>query len=285
MLGPPSSWPSPLLAYRLSDDFQAPWKCELGQWLHCAQTYGFLDRVRHDLEHHARKSVSRLDRHPNDERHLKLHQHLAASRTIHYLTATGWTFDSYESVTGGQIDIDVTLRNPADEIVEIQVKAPGVPSPAGAHAHSRSDEGLKRALTKGVGQLRKPAQSAALVVICANYDRPLSWSSHRVSRFAIGKATCQAVGACSVRPEDEGLFFTIGWKHMSGIVMLDVAFGEADTLYPCTVLLNPCADLQIVADSFPHARVLELRGDRFRWIHGEPQHPFFPDGTRLGRLG
>jgi len=59
-LGTSDAWPSPLIAYRLHDAFQAEWKCELGQWLAAAKQYGFinvvLDQLRAQAQHQGRES-------------------------------------------------------------------------------------------------------------------------------------------------------------------------------------------------------------------------------------
>jgi hypothetical protein len=45
VLGFPESWPPSLIAFRLSSDFQAEWKCEVGNWLLLARDHGFLDQL------------------------------------------------------------------------------------------------------------------------------------------------------------------------------------------------------------------------------------------------
>jgi hypothetical protein len=72
VLGPPDSWPSTLIAYRLTPAFQAPWTAEVGQWLRAAADLGFLDRVRHELEKQARRPSKGVGIDPNDERHLQV---------------------------------------------------------------------------------------------------------------------------------------------------------------------------------------------------------------------
>jgi hypothetical protein len=286
-LGPPSSWPSPLISYRLADAFQAPWKCELGQWLYCAKQYGFLEQVLHQLRTQAKRAVRKYPgQHPNDERHLKLHNVVAASRVVHYLSATGWSFVSYESETGGPVDIDVTMRGPGNELVELQVKSPDQPGVVEEHrlTDGENDERVLTALKKGASQLRTPATACAFIVVCANRNLPLAWTPHVLSRLVIGRATCIRDVGCFIPPDQQGLFFTDSWEHVSGVVMLDVAFGIEQTVYPCTVLLNPCAIYRATSAWFPYARVLELKEGAFRWLHGEPQHPFLPDGTQLGAI-
>jgi hypothetical protein len=286
-LGTSDAWPSPLIAYRLHDAFQAEWKCELGQWLAAAKQYGFINVVLDQLRAQAQRPTRNFqDKHPNDDRHLKLHQHVAASRVVHYFTRTGWEFASYESESGGKIDVDVTLLAPGGVTVEFQVKAPDQPG----YIHNfrvvdgEYDDRVREAIEKGVRQLRSIPTGPAFVAVCANRQLPLAWTPHVISRFAIGSVICIPDEGCYLTPERQGAFFTDEWKHVSGIVILDVAFGDTRTDYPCTVLLNPQATRPAVASWFPYARVLELRRQTqtFRWLNGQPQHPFFPDGTILG---
>lgn len=129
VLGEPDEWQSALVRYRLTSEFQADWKVEFGQWLGAAEQFGFLEKVRHEIMHQAQRKLRNppLERDGNDPAHLKLHQHMAAARIVHYLTATGWTFDGYETDTGASVDVDCRLRTPSGDVVEFQVKAPDQP--------------------------------------------------------------------------------------------------------------------------------------------------------------
>lgn len=172
LLGPGEDWPSPLIAYRLTDDFQADWKVELGQWLRAAEEFGFVDRVLHEIAHHAKraskKATTEID--ANDPRHLKLHQQLAAARVVHYLTATGWSFSGYETETGGVIDIDCALVAPDGQVVEFQVKAPDQPGRVLGHrlVDGEYDDRVVGAVTKAGGQLRRAPTGPSMIAVCAN---------------------------------------------------------------------------------------------------------------------
>jgi hypothetical protein len=78
------------------------------------------------------------------------------------------------------------------------------------------------------------------------------------------------------------LFFTDEWKHVSGVIFLDLARGEDRVAYPCTVLLNPLATFPALPSWFPHARVLYLDVKAFRWAGGPPPNGnTVPEGTIL----
>ena len=272
-LGPPSSWPSPLVAYRLGSDFQADWKTEVGQWLKTAQRFGFLARVLHDVDQQARRRSRKhtADVDPNDPSHLKLHQHLAAARVVHYLTATGWGFVEYEPESGGPVDIDCALSEPGGVTVELQVKAPDEP---GEH-----DERVVAAIDHAARQLRAPARGPAMIAVCANRDWSLAYRPGCVVSRVFGSTTQEDTGVF-LDATNVGGFFTDAWKQVSGVVLLDLIRGEL-TLYTCTVLLNPNAAFPADASWFPFARVCVLEGEAFRWIRGAPEHHGLPDRTRF----
>lgn len=306
VLGPAESFPSLLLSYRLSDEFQEPWKAELGHWLKAAEVHGFLDQVLHLIEAEAKRPSKFTYRSENDDRHLKLHQHVAVCRVVHYLAGTGWTFDAYEPDVGGKVDIDVSLNAPDGGRVEMQVKAPDQPgelrryremdgdlvevAPSEHHGPewqliTRRVEGeynhrIEEAVRKAAKQLRPDSAGPGLIVVCANRAWPLAWTPYVVTGFALG-GSVGSQGKVSLPVARRGAFFTDEWKRVSGIVILDFVIGLSGGVYPCTIILNPNAAVPASAEWFPHARVLELADDVFRWRNGEPGHSYFPDGTVL----
>lgn len=283
-LGGPGDWPSPLIAYRLASDFQEDWKVEVGQWLKAAEQYGFLDRVLHDIGHGAKRRSKKhngaID--PNDPKHLKLHQHLATARLVHYLTATGWGFVSIESETGGSVDIDCTLVAPNGETVEFQVKAPDQPGVVEDHRRRDGEDHGKviEAMNNAATQLRRPPTAPSFVVVCANRDYPISWDPGELSAHLYGPA--KMVGRrCYVVRSEAGSFTSGAWDHVSGAVLLDLARPHDGTRYECCVFLNPDAAFPGDPSWFPHARVCAMAGDEFTWVRGEPWTRHLPTGTRL----
>lgn len=271
ILGTPERWPSALISYRLTSDFQAPWKAEMGQWLRAAADFGFLDQVLHQLETQARRPSKTKGIDPNDERHLKLHQHLAAARIVHYLTRTGWAFDAFEPETGGAVDVDISLRSPDGQRVEFQVKAPDQPGRIVARqiVDGEYDDRIVHAVNKAAGQLRQPARGPSLIVVCANRNWPLAWDVGCLVRPLLG-STLQVGSRVFLERDRAGAFFKDGWAHVSGVVVLDVAWGIDEGKYLCVVLLNPNADFPAREEWFPGARVAILEGNAFDWVRGEP---------------
>jgi hypothetical protein len=49
VMGAPERWAPSLIEHRLSSDFQADWKCEVGCWLLKARDLGFLDTLKSRL--------------------------------------------------------------------------------------------------------------------------------------------------------------------------------------------------------------------------------------------
>lgn len=287
-LGPPESWPSPLIRYRLEAGFQTDWKVELGQWLKAAEEYGFLDRILHDLKAQAQRPLSpsyqahadSVD--PNDKRHLKLHQYLAACRVTHYLTALGWTFGAFEPETGAGVDIDLSLQSPDGTLVEIQVKAPDQPGRRvnGRIVDGERDERVLTAIRKAAKQLRRPPTTPAVIAVCANRDWPLSWHIRCLVKLLVG-STAQVGSHVFIERAQTGAFFKQDWDHISGVFCLDLARGPDVAKYICVALLNPNAVFSVSAEWFPHARVSEFTGNEFRWLRGEPDASTLPEGTQL----
>lgn len=262
LLGPSEEWPSPLIAYRLKSDFQADWKGELGQWLNAAEDHGFLERVLHDVKHQAKKPTKAQGIDRNDPRHLKLHQHVAVARLVHYFTAqaNGWGFKGIETETGKDVDIDLALTSPSGQLVEFQVKSPDQPR--------QDDSQVIKAAEKAKKQLRCPPTGAAMVAICANREQNLAWEPKCLIHHLIGSTT-QVNNTVYLVRHEQG-FFSGDWNHVSGILLLDLLRGADDTRYTCTVLTNPQATFPVSPDWFPRGRVCVLEGTRFRWVRGQP---------------
>lgn len=151
-----------------------------------------LHRSRHsDVVSQARRPSRRAGTDANDTRHLKLHQHLAAARVVHYLTATGWGFAGYETETGGAVDIDVVLTSPDGDEVEFQVKAPDQPGRVvrGRRLDGEYDARVMRALDNAAEQLRIPAHQPALIALCANRAWPLTDEPECIVGHIIGHTT------------------------------------------------------------------------------------------------
>lgn len=271
-LGPASSWPSPLIAYRMASDFQADWKAELGQWLKAAEQFGFLSQVLNciasDAKRHSKKHTAEID--PNDEKHLKLHACVAPAQIIHYLTATGWSYSGYETKTGGSVDIDCALFAPDDHLVEFQVKSPDQPGRLVAHHYEDGDidERVISALEKARKQLQPSPAGPRMIGICANRSWPLAWEPRCVVRHVVG-STMQIGKKVYLERHNRG-FFSPDWCHVSAILLLDLIRGELGAQYTCTVITNPWATFPVSPDWFQRARVCVLEGDAFRWIRGKP---------------
>lgn len=292
LLGAPEEWPSPLIGYRLASDFQADWKEEVGHWLKTAERFGFLDQVMHEIRNQAKRRSKKtvggaVD--PNEPRHLKLNQHLAAARVAHYLTGTEWDFLAYEPERGGAVDVDLALATPDGQRAEFQVKAPDQPGRKVGYrlVDGELDHRVVAAVLRAAEQLRTPATCGAFVAVCAVRDYPLALKPHCLVSSLVGR-TIQEGAVVTLPLEQTGAFFSEGWRQVSGVVILDLH--RAATLelapvtnYACTVLLNPNATFPGEPEWFPHARVCILEGGRFRWVRGAPPtRNTLPDGTPLG---
>lgn len=283
-LGDPASWPSALMEYRLTAEFQSDWKEEVGHWLHCAKTHGFLDRLLAPINGEKRRGMNTGEISANDKRHLKLHQYLAPAFACHYLTGTGWTFDGYDTDVGGGVDVDVAMVSPDGGLTELQVKAPDQPGEvvAGRIHDGEFDGRIVKQLDHAVKQLPSPARSVGLVFLHAQRRRPIVSDCAFIVHHLVGSTLQHSSLQRVVLPrENAGKFFTQGWGHIAAVVAVDFLRGELEAKYASTVFLNPNATRPADPDWFLRASVLALRGDRFEWVRGEPGHHDLPSGTQL----
>ena len=296
-LGPPEAWAgSALLNYRLSADFQADWKAEVGHWLHAARQFGFLEQMLRPVFGERERKRVNPNRDGHDPRHLKLHQHLASAMMCHYFTGLGWSFAGWETETGGAIDIDLALNSPDATLVEFQIKAPdqpGIPE-NGRYRDGNFDHRVVEALDHAADQLPKETRSVALVGMFAQRDFHLSLEPTCVIRHLFGGPTINGEAGLFLAREMLGQFLLGTWNHVAGVVLLDILRSSKlvedeckirflDSLtYPCTVLLNPNSEMPASPDWFPRARVLVLEGDTFRWFRGHPpEYNGILTGTRV----
>jgi hypothetical protein len=284
--GRSEEWRSFLIQYRLTSDFQADWKAEVGHWLKTAERLGFLDKVLARVLKRAKDPpahVVRPTREANDPHHLVLAQELAPAMASYYFVGTGWAFDAWEPVMGGEVDVDVSLRAPDGTRVMVQVKAPDQPGQIVAHQRvdGEYDDRVLRQIAKAAGQLPKSSAGANLILVSANRTWPLSGEPGCVVTELIGSTRGTEKGVF-LRRADCGKFWTPEWAHISGVVLLDYVRGVDQFKYQCTVLLNPVATATASSEWFPRARVCQLEGSTFRWIRGEPGRAHtLPDGTSL----
>lgn len=283
-LGSSEDWAhSALLQYRLSADFQADWKAEVGHWLHTAKTFGFLDRMITPIIGERNKQYVNTLRNLHDRRHLKWHQHLASAMFCHYFTGLGWAFAGWDPETGGSIDIDLALKSPSGALVELQIKTPdrqGIRE-NGKYVDGNFDEWVLASLDGAVGQLPQAARSVGMVGIFAQRDFELPAFPGCLITHLYGSTMHIDGQGVFLAQQYFGRFMTGQWNHVAGVIALDISRGSDSVGYPCTVLLNPKADRPAEPEWFSRARVLSLEGDTFRWIHGEPQHHTIPMGTRV----
>lgn len=191
-LGSPETWgASALLNYRLSADFQADWKAEVGHWLNAARTFGFLEEMLRPLLGERDRRRVNHDRTAGDRRHLKLHQHLSEALFAHYLTGLGWSFQGWNTTAGEPIDIDLALKAPNGSLVELQIKPPDEPGDLvnGQHQGGNSDKRVLQALDHAFAQLPQPARSIAMVGVFAQRDFHLSLKPVCVVRKLLGSTS------------------------------------------------------------------------------------------------
>jgi hypothetical protein len=286
VFGRPDEWRSLLIQYRLSSDFQADWKAEVGHWLKTAERLGFLEKVLARVLKRAKSPpphVVSAAREANDPHHLVLAQELAPAMATHYFVGTGWAFEAWEPVTGGGVDVDVSLRAPGGTRVMLQVKAPDQPGDVVGHrlVGGEYNERVLIQITKAAGQLPVSTETPNLIVVSANRTWPLSGDPQCVVTELIG-STLQMGNVVMLPRSRRGKFWTPEWRHIAGVVLLDYLRGIDEFKYACTILLNPFAEVGASAEWFPRARVCVLEGSTFRWVRGEPGDAHtLPDGTAL----
>jgi hypothetical protein len=282
--GSSEEWRSPLIKYRLSNDFQSDWKEEVGHWLKTAEQNGFLEELRDRILKRARRGTRSVSVDPNDRRHNELFAELAPAMTAHYLAGTGWSFTAWEPVTGGSVDVDLQFAAPDRKTVMIQVKGSDQPGSVAnwQRVNGENDDWVLKAIDHAATQLPTKTIGANLIVACANRNWPASSEPAFAVTHLIGST--MSLGSAVTLPRTAlGKFWTPEWRHVSALARLDLVRPESNCFYSCTVLLNPSPDCRNPAlpEWFPHARVLLLEGTNFRWLRGEPRASTMPDGTLL----
>ena len=271
VLGAPGVWSPSLVEYRLSSDFQADWKLEVGCWLLLARDLGFLDALRVKLGRALGRAANPSGGGPNDKAHLVLNQELAPAMTIYYLTSLGWRFEAWEPPTVGG-DVDVRLHSPDGRLVDIQAKAPDQPGQVigGRRVDGEYDERVLAALDKALAQLRATPGPCRLVVISP--QRTFSIDAAALMEGLIGRATYGSDGRWDVLEKDRGSFGDIPCAGVSGVADLHLIRGPDEVLYRCTVLLNPwcTAEASLPLAAFPYSRVLSYEQNEFVW---KPERP------------
>lgn len=291
VFGSSDEWQPLLIKYRLAAAEQADWKAEVGHWLRTADRLGFLENVLKRALDRAKSPPPEVVRpvlDANDPHHRVLAQELAPAMATHYFVGTGWAFDAWDPITGGGVDVDVSLHAPGGPRVLLQVKAPDQPGYVICHRRvdGEYDDRVLGQIAKGATQLPSSATEATLIVVSANRISSLAANPRCVVVDLIGSSLQEGSGI-RIPQANRGKFWRPEWKHVSGVVLLDYLRGQTERgvdefKYCCTVLPNPTADVQVEAEWFPRARVCVLEGSTFRWVRGAPgiSHTL-PDGTRL----
>lgn len=285
VLGEPKTWAPSLIAYRLSSDFQANWKVEVGHWLLFARDEGFLDRLKKRIIDRALGEAGRPSvTGPNDSAHRTLVSELASVMVGYYLTRLGWHLQAWEPprpIPKG--DIDLRLTAPSGLGVDVQVKAPDQP---GEFSHGRIingeiDERVLKAIDKAVGQLEFASGPGRMVVVCPQRTWPLE--ADVLACHLLGKPIVRSDDVWGICREGGGVFGKAPGSDIAAVAALSYDRGHKE-LYRCTVVRNPWAPAatSISSACFPHARVLSLVGSRFVWEPEQPGKCFqFPSGMRL----
>jgi hypothetical protein len=274
-----------LIAYRLSDDFQANWKTEVGHWLLFARDWGFLERLRKRLIDRALGEAAKPEMTgPNDSAHRILLSELAPAMAAYYFTRLGWRFHSWEPPPPiPRVDVDLRLESLSGLVVDVQVKAPDQP---GEYSHGRIvngeiDERVLKAIDKAVGQLEFASGPGRMVVVCPQRTWPIA--ADVLACHLLGKAITRSDEVWGISREGGGVFCKTPGSGIAAVAALSYDRGDKE-LYRCTVIRNPWAPSAAVipVECFPHARVLSLVGDRFVWDPEQPGSCFrFPTGMRF----
>lgn len=278
VLGTSSAWPSPLMAYRLSADFQADWKCEVGRWLLFADAAGFLPDLLKGIDRARQAPLAPPsvagNPDPNDDAHAILHQEIAPAEVAYYLSANGWSFVSIPAPTPeARYDVDLRMKTRTGILADIQIKASDRPGRVIGHRRfdGEIDEHVKIGVCKAVGQIAGAPGPLRMVVTCPQRTWPMSRESGAIASLVIGRTIGESGGRVTLAACDRGLFAQGDGMKVHAVAVLDFFRPLDDERYGCTVFLNPWVSdgTRMSQDEFPSAAVCELRDDRFRW-HGDP---------------
>jgi hypothetical protein len=259
VLGPPDRWAPSLIGHRLSSDFQADWKLEVGYWLLNARDLDFLEPLKRRLRRAAIESAHPQVTGPNDSAHKILGQELAAAMVTYYFTAMGWSFLSWEPpVPRG--DVDVRMLSPAGLSVDVQVKAPDQPGDVvgGRIVDGEFDDRVLRAIDKAMHQLEPAPGPARMVVISP--QRTWNINADVLACHLVGTPGGRSLQGWGVDKQSGGAFALTPGSEISAVVDLSLVRGPGETLYRCTVIANPWIDEvgRLATEMFPQARVLHL---------------------------
>lgn len=278
--GAAGTWASELTKYRFRSDFQADWKEQVGRWLLTAERYGYIGPLVSRVLKMARANGQVL-RDGNDKGHAVLHAELAPAMAAHYLIGTGWRFGAWEAEVGGDIDVDLRMVSPSGDEADFQVKGSDVPGQVegGRVVNGEYDDRVLAAIDHAAAQLPRAGTRATFVLMNAFRNWPLSATMSPLMRHLIGR-TLQDGDSVSLPHDRRGRFFEDGWRHVSGVVVLDL-LRSVETRYGCCVLLNPRAQVSANETWFPRARVCFWSGRCFEWARGEPDDCTVPAGTTM----
>jgi hypothetical protein len=267
MLGAAEEWRSPIIRYRFSSDFQAHWKAEIGHSMHTAHRYGYDQRLVGRARARANDARRRIPDNVTtaDQLYRVLLEGLHPAIVAHYLLKTGWGFRAWDTPDGAGGDVDLAVRSPDGNVVDIQIKVPGSENPLVA-------------LDKAARQLGA-SPNRSIIFVCS---RDARFVSCEPGIFLVGLLGNTVGEHGVVRLRERGRFATTEWAHVGAVALLDYIPGGDRQTYACTTLLNPwCGDGALVDGAWlPRARVLRVEEDRFRWRPIEPDRAFeMPDGT------
>jgi hypothetical protein len=270
VLGPPQRWAPSLIEYRLSSDFQADWKCEVGCWLLNARDLGYLDRLESRLRRALIEAAQPKVTGPNDSAHRILVHELTGAMVTYYFAASGWRFVSWEPpVRAGDVD---GLLSPAGLPVDVQVKAPDQPGSVvrGRIVGGEFDDRVLKAIDKAMAQLEPAPGHARMVVVSP--QRSWNIKADVLACHMLGRPGPRAPESWGISRESGGAFAHAPGSSISALVDLGLVRGPDETLYRSTVICNPWIgkDELLGPEVFPHARVLSLDAGKFVWAPKEP---------------
>lgn len=282
-LGDPAEWPSILVAYRLSSDFQADWKAEIGRWLMFAEAKGFLHQLLHRVLRRAKKfQPPNSDRDPNDAGYLMLAQELAPAMAAYHLESIGWKFIEWESkVANG--DVDFRMETNSGSLCDFQVKAPG--RPGKVHKHRVANEGAEESflirIDKAIEQLKDCSSPKKLIVIVSQNREPLSWDPDSVMTHLLGSTIYENENV-TLYSDRKGAFDSISGRKISGVMLLDFVRGAEQSKYNTTVVLNPWTHSSSVLfnEDFQNAAVGFFEKNVYQWSRNPGRCGCFPVGTK-----